>query len=201
MFRIRWLPLWTAFWLFGCGAVGTRANGDGGGADASPDGSPPPGRRVVFVTSVMQAGDLRGSEMTGVAGADATCQALASAAMLSGAFVAFLSSPQSPVLTRLTATGPWNLVSPDGGVGDTVFSDRASLAAAPEADVDVDEMGQNVNWTDFWSGNTESCSSWSSADATLNGTVGSATQSGGTGWQDIGVYACNDAHRLLCFQN
>jgi hypothetical protein len=95
-----------------CGAsgVGDAAFDAGGCEPGGGDGGASPERVRAFVTSVQGSGDLRkwadappdpGGSTSGLPFADAICQARATAAGLSGTFVAWLSDSQSDAYCRV----------------------------------------------------------------------------------------------------
>jgi hypothetical protein len=114
------------------------AAGDAREAGASSgDVAAPKPQRVVFVSSALYTGDLGG-----LAGADAKCQALASAAGLGGTFMAWLTLEDpgnTPARARLShATVPYVLVD-----GTVVASDWAGLTSGTLLHaIDQTETGQ-----------------------------------------------------------
>jgi hypothetical protein len=154
----------------------------------------------VFVTSTL----LSGSEVGGLAGADAECQALADGAGLNGTFAAWLSDSSTNAADRLTqSTAPY--VRTDG---QTVADDWTDLISASDlqATINVDENGVAVVppflvWTGTGqdgTATTDTCTDWT-ADAG-NGVAGVATQVVKPTWTNANSFACGTGRRLYCFQ-
>ena len=163
------------------------------GAGCADDGGPtaPSGSTATFfVTSATSATGNLG----GLAGADATCQRLASAAGFGGrTWRAYLSVERDPAngnqpthARDRIGTGPWR-----NAAGVTVASSVAELhARSGDAAVFVDERGQRINGQ--WSGSPSpiehdiltgsnadgtlaaglTCADWTSDSATVVGQVG-----------------------------
>jgi hypothetical protein len=156
------------------------------GAPTSPSGS----TATFFVTSATSATGNLG----GLAGADATCQRLASAAGFGGrTWRAYLSVERDPAngnqpthARDRIGTGPWR-----NAAGVTVAGSVAELhARSGDAAVFVDERGQRINGQ--WSGSPSpiehdiltgsnadgtlaaglTCADWTSDSATVVGQVG-----------------------------
>ena len=161
--------------------------------------------RWAFTTSSARNGNLGG-----LAGADALCQGLASAAGLPGTYRAWLSDSTGSPSTRFTrSTIPW--VMPVGSTGGVILAnDWADLTdgsidarfGMTEAGVSVPDNIPFTNTTGSgteWNGND--CGDWTSALA------GSSGAYGNTGFTTEGVWtqsgsggACNVLHRYYCFQ-
>lgn len=198
--------------LCACSGEDDRGTTDGGGTD---DGTTPPPSRVVFVSSVKYTGALGG-----VADADSTCQALASAAGLSGTFKAWLSDSVSSAGERLSH-------SPDPYVrtdGVQVAADWADLVSPPLANaINVDEHGVelppdgNFSSTAYvWTGTLPdarsvgpwNCDEWTSSggrefkDNAIAGKANEPSQwttvwaSGG----EAATFGCEYEFRLYCFE-
>ena len=90
-------------WLLVGSACGRRNFNDDAGVEADA----PPGARAnyVFATSSLHPGDLGG-----LAGADAICQQRATAAGLTGTYVAYLTSGGIHASTRLIGSRGWQRV-------------------------------------------------------------------------------------------
>jgi hypothetical protein len=174
--------------------------------------SPPTatGKRV-FVTSTAGSADLSTWDpvgaLTGVAKGDAICRSRAAAASLPNdtAFKAWLSDGSTSVASHITSIGPW--LRMDGTVLATDPTDLLDGALA--AALDLDENGQFL--TSVWvltgsdaagARTMSTCSEWTSASATQNGTVG-RTDSAGSAWTNRSpVVACNGtSFRLFCFED
>lgn len=130
------------------------------------DFTPTPNR--VFVTSTLHDGALQG-----VAGADAICATRATAAGLTGTFIAYLSDATLDAPSRLSTSRGW--VRTDGApfadaptafsTGDLVFPAR------------LDEYGNDLgdplvySGTDYGVKTLETCANWTSADVVDTGSV------------------------------
>jgi hypothetical protein len=169
----------------------------------------------VFVSSVRYKGALGG-----VAGADSTCQALASAAGLSGTFKAWLSNSVATASERLSH-------SPDPYVrtdGVQVAADWSDLVSPPLAQpINVDENGGSLPPDgDFfatayvWTGTLPdgktigpwNCDEWTSAGGREfkdNAIVGKANEPSQwtTVWTtsgEVSTLGCEYEFRLYCFE-
>lgn len=82
------------------------------------------------MTSGTWSGDLAraGDEADGLAGADALCNAAASAGGLPGRYDAWLSTNEIDAVDRVQGQGPWNQV----GTGHELFSNRSALSGTPQ---------------------------------------------------------------------
>ncbi len=167
------------------------------------------GGALAFVTSTTSGGAIGG-----LAGADADCQSLASAAGLPApaSFIALLSTTAVDAIDRLTIDGPWIRV--DGVmIADSkaqLFESRYSLASA----LNVDESGGYLSDQDVWTGSDASglglsgcplcpppslCSDWEWGGIGL-GRVGRANQAN-KGWISDTDTECWLQARLYCFSN
>ncbi len=108
----------------------------------------PSGKRV-FITSTSHDGNLGG-----LTGADAICNARASAAGLSGAYLAWMSDSTSSPDTRFTKF-----------TGDYILVDNTVIAN---------------NWTDLTDGDIDSAINVTETGASLNNSVWTATSTDGT---------------------
>jgi hypothetical protein len=158
--------------------------------------------RFAFVSSVLYNGNLGGLN-----GADAKCQALASAAGLPGAYKAWLSDDTGSPSTRFTqSTVPYVLVN------DTVIANNwAGLTSGSLLrEFDVTETGAGVIsavWTNTNGNGTLSsggfdCDNWT--NGTFSGPDGRAgdTFSTDVGWTlsfSAGI-TCGAPESLYCFQ-
>ena len=146
------------------GAVESAKEGDehwfDGGARDAGDAGTRWGPRRVFVTSTRSRGDLGG-----LAGADSTCNALASAAGLAGTWVAWLSAQGTSAIDRLSSDGPWYLVSVDLAVTSKLDLSNDDLAHP----IDRDENGALVHSAAVWTGTRRGklqfndCGGWTGA--------------------------------------
>jgi hypothetical protein len=188
-----------------------------GGLDAGVPDAPPDvnvtGQKTVFVTSAVYAGNLGG-----LAGADADCQSLATAAGVSGTFKAWLSDGTSTAAARLThSSGPYVLVD-----GTVVANDWTQLASGALLSA-IDKTEQNgpaaagtassqacfgvaCVWTDTNADGTlaqgsYSCQDWTSQSANDNAVLGE-TSSTSTYWSSFATSSsiCDLTAPLYCLQ-
>jgi hypothetical protein len=177
----------------------------GSGADESVGAGP---RKRIFVTSMAYAGNLGGS-----GGADALCQAVADAAVLSGTFVAFVPSDTADAIDRV-GDGPW--YSADRST--LLFTGKAKGShpldgGGPAAPIALDENLQPFTYATYWTGSQQdgtrsawSCGSFSLADPNSAGDYGAAgasisAQDGSWIRYRPGFPAgCEEAHHVLCFE-
>ncbi|MCA9880765.1 MAG: DUF1554 domain-containing protein [Thermomicrobiales bacterium] len=156
-----------------------------------------------FVT----AAAFTGSAITGLAGADASCQEAASVAGLPGTYKAWLSAGGSTPATRFTNTanaGPYVRVT-----GPLVANSFAELLACPggtcqASSINEAENGQSRTASPVWTGtksdgtaSPDTCNGWTSD--TGQGLVGN-TNLVNTQWTDNGTNACSEARPIFCFQ-
>ena len=156
------------------------------------------GRRA-FTTSATYNGNLGG-----ILGADAKCQALATAANHRGTYKAWLSDDINAPAARLTRS-PIPYVMQDG---TTLANDWADLIDGTiQAPFQVNEVGatvaSNIPWTATLATGAKTspnCTNWtSSANVGVQGYYGSSTVTN-TMWTQNNVGFCNVLHRLYCFQ-
>lgn len=164
--------------------------------------------KKVFVSSALYTGDLGGLD-----GADAKCQALASAANLGGTYRAWLSDTTGSPSTRFTqSTVPYVLVDgtkiadnwadlTDGNLAATI-SKTETGGAAPQGSVGCPPGNPTV-----WSATTASgtlasagltCSNWSSTNGGSYWGRTTATDSSFTAWCSGGI--CSWTAPIYCFQ-
>jgi len=172
--------------------------------DGSPDLAPGSARRV-FATSGRSNG-----AMGGLAGADAICQARASAGGLPGTFMAWLSTGSASPASRMThGDGPYRL--PNDAV---VANDWGDLTDGTlRTPINVDESGNGVPGeyicmnAQLWS-NTDaqgnrsgnnSCNDWTSASA--SGAASTVTATDPT-WTEPTCWPvqCSVGLAIYCFQ-
>lgn len=144
----------------------------------------------VFVSSTTSNGNLGG-----LAGADNTCQTLADAAGLLGAYKAWLSDSATYAGDRLThATVPYVLVD-----GTQVADNWSDFAVDGNLDhpINQDEHGASVPPGNFvWTGtvlggdHSSVCGNWLSAASNLQGLVGVANETG-FAWSGAFNQFCN----------
>lgn len=195
--------------------------GGGGGSDAEP------ATRLAFVTSTLGTGDLStwddAGGLTGLAAADAVCQARATAGGLPGTFVAWMSDSTDDAycrahgltgkkadncgLSELPAfAGPWVKVdgTPFAAQLDVALDDGVIYTPA-----DVDEFGASLPSVRlYWTGSDHNgtqgnldntCSSWVDSSASYSGYLGDS--SGTTHrWTTGSATSCGSARPLLCLE-
>jgi cysteine-rich repeat protein len=167
----------------------------------TPTATPVAPRKRVFISSTTSTGNLGG-----LSGADATCQSLATAAGLSGTYLAWLSdATQSPVMRFTQATVPYKLVG-----GTVVANDWTDLVDGTlSAAINRSETGTLIDNADVFTNTkasgdgiaTTHCQNWTSsapADAT---NVGLA-KTGATNsiWTVFASVRCDTANHLYCFE-
>lgn len=186
-----------------CGPVKSRKT-CGKTVTCAPCGCGQGGSCRVFTTSTTHRGKLGG-----LAGADAICQDLASAAGLPGSYRAWLSdSTGSPSTRFMRSTGPYQRVD-----GVTVANDWAGLTSGTLlAPLLVTEQGATVPddvtklvWTCTAATGAEfsdaDCEDWTSEQPiVMGGLVGQADVLT-PAWSGENTYhSCNGHQRLYCFQ-
>jgi len=145
---------------------------------------------------------------SGLAGADAVCQAQATAAGLPfpASFVAWLSTSTVNAADRLAGDGPWKAL--DGWQLATSKADLTdgSIATA----VRLWQSGGGVAYSYYWTGSTQAgsydgsldatCNDWTSAAAGTVGTMGAAGESDRFWTTDLGG-TCSVGSHLLCMSD
>lgn len=201
------VPIGTSVWLRGLAATDSWFGGwtslCGGNfecrftATASAtilaDFSPMPNR--VFVTSTTTDGAFGG-----IAGADAICAARASAAGLTGSYVAFLADATTTAVSRLGGSRGW--VRLDGApVADAPTALATGAIIFPPR---LDEFGTDLGNVVVWTG-----SNWGAtvADRCLDWTSNQAVDDGGTtraqyasSVASSSKRACSLQHHLMCME-
>jgi hypothetical protein len=198
-----------------------------GGGDGGSGGTVTSDANVVFVTSVTGDGDLgswadAGSN-TGLAAADAICQARANAAGLTGTFVAWLSDDNNDAYCRVhnltgkkasncgqgslpASAGPW--VRTDGFPFGPTIDQILNPNGVVYTPVRLDEFGDPVSETipDYFTATTAdgtfglntTCSNWTSNGS---GQVTAGYKNGTTStWNGYASPQCLNISHLLCFQ-
>ncbi len=187
-------------------------------ADALPDGLPCAcGRRSVCIAGACTAArrvfvsdETYDGALGGHAGADATCQKLATGAGLDGTWMAWISdSTSSPSQRFSRATVGYFLL--DGTSVATSWTDLTTNG--PAHAIDLTETGVSLasstasaskTWTaTLVSGalSTPSCSNFSSNASTQTGGVGHCTGFGTVNWTSAYAgEACNVTNHLYCFE-
>jgi hypothetical protein len=167
----------------------------------TPTATSTPVFNVAFVTSTTSGGNLGG-----LAGADAQCASLASAAHLpAGTYKAWLSTTSgTPVNASSRLGSARGFVRPDG----KPFADRISdiTAGTIYNALELDENGDDVVGQNVWTGTaangtatTETCSDWT--DGSLNSFGEEGDSTGGPDiWTDRGgAGGCEGAEPFYCF--
>lgn len=162
---------------------------------------------LVFISSQTYTGNLGG-----LAGADARCQSLASAAGIPGWFMAWLSDNSASPATRFPtrSSSPYRLLN-----GAKIADNWADLTDGTLAEwiyvPDTGSQGKpgpgDLTWTGTLANGLPSglhCNNWTSASADASGTVGYqrhglATDGSWSNWPSQ-VTTCGAARRLYCFQ-
>jgi hypothetical protein len=171
-------------------------------ATVLPDGNTgevvPP--RRVFVTRALRTGSNGGT-----AGADEVCAQEAKTAMLTGQFVAWLSTPTSKAIDKLRTDAAF--ITTDGKI---LWGKRADIEAGvgPKVGIKADAMGAEVTgFTAVWTGadgngkpTNEHCNDWTT---NVTGATGGAGVFGGIGkeWtQAASPRDCGESAPLICFE-
>jgi len=185
---------------------GNNTDGDGCSADCLHT------ERHVFVSSTLLEGDLQKAvnnpqNLAGLALADARCQALATAAGLTGNFKAWLSDSTNSPATRFDTrfTGLYRLTD-----NSIVASGWSGLTTKPLLHpIDTDENGAaasgKIVWTNTLPDGTPAsnlhCNNWSSSADMDTTTVGSSSKTNPT-WTNLGGNQfCASQYRLYCFED
>jgi hypothetical protein len=164
--------------------------------------------KTVFVTVGPSGVGYQGYKLLGLTGADAKCQARATAASLDGTYKAWLSSAAVNASDRLShSTGPYVLTN-----GTKVADDWADLIDSDDlyAAINVDEFGGSRStyvWTatnpdGTYAGNPsiKDCGGWSSTGSGQAAWVGDSG-SPGSSWTNSGSSApCTAFNALYCFE-
>ena len=95
----------------------------------------------------MHDGNFAAGTGDGAGGADAFCSAAAAAANLTGRWTAWISTPASLAISRITGNGAWYLMN-----GTLVFPNKASFMGSPLSPINVDEYGASVWSSVVWTG-------------------------------------------------
>lgn len=160
--------------------------------------------RLMFVTSTVHDGNLGG-----LSGADAICQARATAAGRTGYFRAWLSSGTVSASQRIQHyTGPFYRLTATGTL--RVASNWTDLTNGLDtAAIATDEYGVSAGsgtyaWTgtEPWGATDTSnarCLDWTSASAAQSATRG-WTSAGSSDWSSNGTAVCSSTLRLYCVE-
>lgn len=155
--------------------------------------------RTVFATSTV----YDGSQIGGLAGADAICMAHAAVAGLSGTFRAWLADSTGSPATRFTPSPePYRLVG-----GTVVANDYSDLTDGTlQNPISLDEFGNSVItgvyiWTNVAANGSvdgaSDCSDWSSTTGT--GAAGIFNQTNSS-WTSSIDRNCTTTHPVYCFE-
>lgn len=156
--------------------------------------------KTVFVSSEIYSGNLGG-----LAGADAKCNALASAAGLKGTYMAWLSDSTRSPATRFNDYEYNNYALTDGTSIAYSWADLidSSLLHAINLDEDGQATSSSHVWTNTWQDGTAanfSCADWTSSDAENLGGRGT-TYLTNLLWTNNGAPFCNAAqYPIYCFE-
>lgn len=185
---------------------------DGGDqtSDSDRDGAEPPGTdptrppKLVFVTSGQYVGSFGG-----VAAANAKCNQLATAANLTGQYIAWLSVENDLILPRLVSDGPWHLAGKEPAQQRLVFPNKAAiLTMGPAVPINRTEMGTAVKGK-VWTGTNakgeltvrNTCSGFTKTEIFTNGGTGdSEAKTAEWTFVDDENSACSSGNRLYCFE-
>jgi len=169
---------------------------DGNGADGDSCSNACKKRyNIAFVTSTTYSIATLG----GVTGADAACKARATAGGLSGNFIAWISSMQSPVATRLGDARGW--VRPDG----KPFLDEADGPATyyPPRITELDaELTSNSppGLGGYATSDVGDCDEWTTSSGSKYFLSGDPTGGAGAWNGSLSSLGCSATFRLYCFQ-
>ena len=151
---------------------------------------------VVFTTSTTSSGDLGG-----LSGADATCNALASAAGREENYRAWLSTSTVDARARIEDIEYRQVVSGFVVANDLFDLVDGTIVTPLFQDESGGFVGDNV-WTDTEDDGTRfdsvACSDWTSANSGLAAGHGLAASASG-GWTLAGASQCNVLNHLYCF--
>jgi hypothetical protein len=158
--------------------------------------------KKVFLTSARYYGTLGG-----VTGADQKCNALAQAAWLPGKYMAWISDENSSPKTRFTKSQIGYMLVDGTMIADN-WDDLTDCHLMHR--IDMDESGVTISslelvWTGtYCDGAAEgpNCTNWTSPNA--QGVIGNTHLTGSQGidqnWSYYWTRACNNLHRLFCFE-
>lgn len=156
----------------------------------------------VFVTGIKYSG----SQIAGIAGADAKCQSLADAESLGGTFKAWIAtdSTDDPESRFTQANVPYKRVD-----GLTVANDWADLVDGGNLINKILTTANGSVWSSWvWTNiaadgtansETNNCSSWTSNSTAISSTIGQSSAANST-WTDYGTYHCGNPYGLYCFE-
>ena len=165
--------------------------------------APEASRKRVFVTSEVIRGRILndGAPHTTV---DQFCQLAAQAAGLGGSWRAWISDTALVASTHVQEVGPWYLVDQC----TLVTPDIATLVAqGPAVGLDTAEDGERFERTSYWTGTDAQglatvfhCGDWARGAPSRFGVIGRSNLTGPGEWTEAERVACNQSHRVLCFE-
>jgi hypothetical protein len=182
----------------------TMGTDSGAGADSGTDSGPH--LKQAFITSVYTTGQfIADGGVTGVAAADALCNALAAANFPGKTFKAWISTSTTGALTHIggPTAGPWY-------VGTTFLADTTILTQGTVLKAEfLTETGHQLPHVGVWTGTdvdggigSSTCTDWTSADGMTYGTSGLAAfgvAMDGT-WTNSQDDGCDSQQPIYCFE-
>jgi hypothetical protein len=178
----------------GCTGTGTCVITVAAAATATASFAPPP--NIAFVTSTTHTGNLGG-----LAGADAICQARASAVGLAGTYRAWLSTSATNAATRFGAASGWVRVD-NKPFANTISDLTAGRVLYP---LSINERGGSELGSTVWTGTGASgslagtaCTDWTDGTSTtISGVIG-FPEYATSGWTQNGGATCQNTQHLYC---
>lgn len=172
---------------YGFDAAGTDATTEPpGDAVFVDDAMPAANANIAFITSTSVASDFGG-----ISGADAICAAHATAAGLTGTYIALLGDSTQDPLARLAGSRGWVDTT-----GEIIVDDPSGwMSGAMYRPLDHDETGAAVGYAIVWVGSRPdmTCQDW-----TVTGTTGSSVVATKTVFGGYTVYNCANPAPLVC---
>jgi hypothetical protein len=162
----------------------------------------------VFVSSAVTPGSIDAAGVGALVAADALCNNYAAVAVLSGTYVAWLSTPSDDASLRILDAPYFRTDDVQVAAGRAQL--LSSLATPLLAPIDRNERATQVGaGTPVWTGTSASggfdpvanatCVDWSTNARTQAGMYGSATETSGA-WTNVGAMICLNSASLYCFQ-
>ncbi len=178
----------------GCTGTGTCVITVAAAVTATASFAPPP--NIAFVTSTVHTGALGG-----LAGADAICQARATAGGLAGTYRAWLSTSTVNASTRFGAASGWVRVDNKPFV-NSISDLTAGRVFYP---LSINERGASELGSTVWTGTAANgtlagtaCTDWTDGTSTtISGVIG-FPEYGTSGWTQNGGSTCNNTQHLYC---
>lgn len=173
-------------------------------ASTSPLLVTPAGSGIIFLSEATFGGNIGG-----IASADATCQAEANAASLTGTFRAWLSDTATSPATRLSRfRGPYVLASGQLVANDWNDLTNGSIARGISVTAAGADLGSSLRvWTGTQAngqalGGTNSyCSNWTTTSPSGNTQTGLSHRTD-SGWTTASVQTCNSlGYHIYCIQD